>query len=56
MEVLAALGHGRSYGAQSRIIFRTLAGILESGLWTELERRPPLTTRSLVTDVGDDIL
>ena len=56
VEVLAALGHGRSYGAPSRIIFRTLPGILKSGLWAELERRPPLKTRGLVTDVGNDIL
>ncbi|MDH4083176.1 MAG: hypothetical protein OEV99_03300 [Nitrospira sp.] len=56
VEVLAALGHGRSYGAPSRIIFRTLPGILRSGLWAELERRPPLATRGLVTDVGNDIL
>jgi hypothetical protein len=54
--VLAALGHGRSYGAPSRFVFRTLPGILKSGLWTELERRPPLATRGLVTDVGNDIL
>lgn len=56
VEVLAALGHGRSYGAPSRIIVRTLPGILKSGLWAELERRPPIATRGLVTDVGNDIL
>jgi hypothetical protein len=56
VEVLAALGHGRSYGAPSRFVFRTLPGILKSGLWRELERRPPLATRGLVTDVGNDIL
>jgi hypothetical protein len=56
VEVLAALGHGRSYGAPSRFGFRTLPGILKSGLWTELERRPPFATRGLVTDVGNDIL
>jgi len=57
VEVLAALGHGRSYGAQSRFAFcRRLPGILESGLWSELESRPPLATRALVTDVGNDIL
>ena len=28
VEVLAALGHGRSYGAPSRLVFRTLPGIL----------------------------
>jgi hypothetical protein len=56
VEVLAALGHGRSYGAPSRIVFRTLPGILKSGLWDELERRPKVVTRALVTDVGNDIL
>jgi hypothetical protein len=56
VEVLAALGHGRSYGAPSRIIFRTLPGILKSSLWPELGRHPPMTTRGLVTDVGNDIL
>lgn len=56
LEVFAALGHGRSYGAWSRIPFRELPGILESELWAELERRPPLPTRALVTDVGNDVL
>lgn len=56
VEVLAALGHGRSYGARTRFVFRILPGILESGLWRELERRPQVPTRGLVTDVGNDIL
>jgi hypothetical protein len=56
VEVLAALGHGRSYGTPSRFLFRTLPGILKSGLWAELERRPQVVTRALVTDVGNDIL
>lgn len=55
IEVLAALGHGRSYGAQSRVLGRALPGILESGLWRELESRPQAVTRCLVTDVGNDI-
>jgi hypothetical protein len=56
VEVLAALGHGRSYGAPSRFLFRTLPGILKSGLWAELEQRPQVVTRALVADVGNDIL
>lgn len=56
VEVLAALGHGRSYGAHSRVLFRRLPGILESGLWPALESRPRVATRGLVTDVGNDIL
>jgi hypothetical protein len=56
VEVLAALGHGRSYGVRSRLVFRALPGILDSGLWSELESRPSAITRGLVTDVGNDIL
>ncbi len=56
VQILAALGHGRSYGASSRIGFRTLPGILQSGLWRTLESLPPEHTRALITDVGNDIL
>jgi len=56
VEVVAALGHGRSYGAGSRLLVRSLPGILESGLWRELESRPEVPTLGLVTDVGNDIL
>ena len=56
VEVLAALGHGRSYGAPSRLLVRSLPGILDCGLWRELERRQPARTRALVTDIGNDIL
>jgi hypothetical protein len=57
IEVLAALGNGRSYGGPSTYLFvRTLPGIMQSGLWRELDLRPPLPTRALITDVGNDIL
>lgn len=56
VEVLAALGHGRSYGVRSQVLFRTLPSILDSGLWSELESRRQVPTRGLVTDVGNDIL
>jgi hypothetical protein len=55
VEVLAALGHGRSYGATSRFLVRSLPGILECGLWRALDQEPA-PTRALVTDVGNDIL
>jgi hypothetical protein len=55
-EVLAALGHGRAYGLASRLVVRTLPGILQSGLWRQLEVLPPVPTRALVTDVGNDVL
>lgn len=56
IEVLAALGHGRSYAMPSTVLARTLPGILQCGLWRQIERLPPLPTRSLITDVGNDIL
>jgi hypothetical protein len=56
VEMVAALGHGRSYGAQSRVVVRTLPGILQSGLWRKLESLPVVPTRGLITDVGNDIL
>jgi hypothetical protein len=56
VEVLAALGHGRSYGGPSTFLVRGLPGILQSGLWRELESHPPEPTRALLTDVGNDIM
>jgi hypothetical protein len=56
VEVVAALGHGRSYGANSTVVIRTLPGILQSGLWRKLESLPAATTRGLVTDIGNDII
>jgi hypothetical protein len=56
VEVLAALGHGRSYGVKSQFLVWSLPGILQSELWVELSRLPPARTRALITDVGNDIL
>jgi hypothetical protein len=56
VEVMAALGLGRSYGMPSTVALRRLPGILDCGLWAALEGRPALRTRALVTDVGNDIL
>jgi hypothetical protein len=56
VEVVAAAGLGRSYGAKSTVLVRTLPGILDCGIWDDLARRPPLPTRALVTDVGNDIV
>jgi hypothetical protein len=55
-EIVAALGLGRSFGARSRILARSLPGILECGLWDELRRQGSAPTRALVMDVGNDIL
>ncbi len=56
LEIMAAIGHGRSYGASSTVLGRTLPGITDCGLWEELQRRPPLPTAALLTDIGNDII
>jgi hypothetical protein len=56
VQILAALGHGRSYGARSRVGVRVLPSILESGLWRALGSLSACPTRAVVADVGNDIL
>ena len=56
VQVVAALGHGRSYGADSSFVVRRLPGILRSGIWQQLESTPAVPTKALVTDVGNDIV
>lgn len=55
LDVLAAAGHGRSYGAVSRVLIRSLPGILQCGLWSDLDARPPLPARAIITDIGNDL-
>jgi hypothetical protein len=56
LDVVAALGHGRSYGIRSAFLFRSLPGIMESGLWPRLASQSRSGGRALITDVGNDIL
>jgi hypothetical protein len=56
LEVLAAFGHGRSYGMRMSLLGRALPGIAECGLWEALPKRPPADTAALLTDVGNDLL
>lgn len=58
IDCFVAAGHGRSYGATSRVGWRRLPSILASGLWRSLDRLPPPTARplALITDVGNDLL
>jgi hypothetical protein len=55
LDILAAIGHGRSYGNRSRVLGRSLPGILPCGLWRALAQRDPAPSVALVTDVGNDI-
>jgi hypothetical protein len=56
LEVLTALGHGRSYGIESRMLGRCLPGIIDCALWEVLAGASCTPTTALVTDVGNDIL
>ena len=56
LEVLSALGHGRSYGINSTVLGRTLPSILDCALWEALAARSDVPTAALVTDVGNDLL
>jgi len=60
IDMHVAIGHGRSYGAASRVMFRGLPGILECDLWNALNRaqrnQPAERTVAIITDIGNDIL
>ena len=56
VEIMAAIGHGRSYGQDSRVFGRKISGIFPCALWQDLQNRPPLPTAALITDVGNDLM
>jgi hypothetical protein len=56
VDLLAAIGFGRSYGTTSRVLARSLPGIVDCGLWADLSCRPPAPTFALLTDIGNDIV
>lgn len=57
MEVLAAVGVGRSYGTTTRVLGRTLPSVLDCGLWRALDTGPREGgTVAFVGDVGNDFL
>jgi hypothetical protein len=56
VEIMAAMGFGRSYGQDSRVLGRKISGIFPCALWQDLLRRRSLPTAALVTDIGNDLL
>ena len=56
LDVMSAIGHGRSYGLETSVLGRRLPGIVPCRLWEDLTQRPPLPTYGLITDIGNDIL
>ncbi len=55
-DLLMVAGHGRSYGVASRVLGRTLPGIIECKLWSVLSQQHVERTAAFVTDIGNDIL
>jgi hypothetical protein len=56
VDIMVAMGHGRSYGQDSVVLGRKISGIFPCALWQDLQNRPQLPTSALVTDIGNDIL
>jgi hypothetical protein len=56
VEFMAAMGHGRSYGQDTRVLGRKISGIFPCALWQDLQKRPAMPTTALVTDIGNDLL
>ena len=56
LEIMAAMGHGRSYGQCSAVFGRKISGIFSCALWKDLQARPRLQTAALVTDIGNDLV
>ncbi len=56
VDIVAACGHGRSFGIESQALFRRLPGIEACGLWRHLEDLPEAPSQALLMDVGNDLL
>src|SRR5438552_19189250 len=56
VEIMAAMGHGRSYGEDSSFLGRKISGIFPCALWQDLQNRSRLPAVALLTDVGNDLL
>jgi hypothetical protein len=56
VEIMAAMGHGRSYGKETSVLGRKISGIFPCALWQDLQNRPALPTAALITDIGNDLL
>lgn len=56
VEIMAAMGFGRSFGQNSWFLGRKIPGIFPCALWQDLRFRPPLPTAALLTDIGNDLL
>ncbi|QDU87864.1 hypothetical protein Pla175_12310 [Pirellulimonas nuda] len=55
-ELLAAVGHGRSYGVPAGFLGAKRPGISRCPLWEDLAAAPPAPTHAILTDIGNDLL
>ena len=58
LDIMAAMGHGRSYGTWSRFMVRALPGINPCGLWDHLATATEGQRRlsAVMADVGNDLM
>jgi hypothetical protein len=55
LEFFVAAGCGRSYGQNSKFFWKNFSGILQSEIWSALDRAAPAPTVAIVADVGNDL-
>lgn len=55
VEFYVAKGFGRSYGRESNFFGKKFPGILQSDLWSEIDRAPSAPTFAIVSDIGNDL-
>jgi hypothetical protein len=55
LEFFVAAGCGRSYGQNSKFFLKNFSGILQSEIWSALDRAAPAPTIAIVADVGNDL-
>ena len=55
LSILAAMGHGRSFGQESCFLGKKISGIFQCGIWKALERDKEIPTIAYVTDIGNDL-
>jgi len=56
IDLMAAPGHGRSYGSETTVMGRRLPSLLGCALWNDLENREPLPTSAVIMDIGNDLI
>jgi len=55
LSIFAAMGHGRSYGQDSRCLGKKFSGISQCGIWQSLDEKNPPPTTAWITDIGNDL-